>query len=257
MPRVEYPQILRKSDWDINKGVVAKMHGETGLGAACETAERKYHLINWRIVEASNPNADAKFVDGLMRVEFRRHILPASEYMLELKGKCDEVAAQFKQSRTIAVSSRLHVEKMSQTAAAFSRQLRDTHEMKFETVLSSPVWLHKFQGHCRSEFNDNELDFLVACRNAQHYPEFPPTGRVVMPAERARAIFDEFIVDGARRQINLAGSIQNPLWDAGKGNRLAQADWQPAILACYRLLRADPFVRFMRKQRESDLTMRW
>src|ERR1044071_2028759 len=178
--------------------------------------------------------------------------------MLELKNKCDQVAAQFKQSRTIPVSSRLHVERMSQTAEAFSRQLRDTSEMKFETVLSSPVWLHKFQAHCRSEFNDNELDFLVACKNAQYYPEFPPTSRAVLPAVQARQIFNEYILDGARRQINLAAHIQLPLWEAGKDDRLlAQADWQPAMQACYRLLRADPFVRFMRNQREKDPTLRW
>jgi len=193
-----------------------------------------------------------------MRVEFRRHILPASEYVLELKDKCDDVAAQFKQSKTIPLSSRLHVERMSQTAAAFARQLRDTAEMNLETVLSSPVWLHKFQAHCRGEFNDNELDFLVACKNAQHHPEFPPTGRVTLSAERARAIFDEFIKDGVRRQINLAADIQIPLWDAAKQkDGLAKADWQPAIRACYRLLRADPFLRFMNRQREKEPTLRW
>jgi len=257
MARIEYPQILRKSDWDINKGVIAKMSGETGLGTACEAAERKYNLINWRIFGPSAPNADTKFVESLTRVEFRRHVLPASEYMLELKSKCDEVAAQFKQSRTIPISSRLHVERMSEAAAAFARQLRNTHEMKFEAVLSSPMWLHKFQAHCRGEFNDNELDFLVACKNAKHYPEFPPTGRVVLSPERARAIFDEFIKDGVRRQINLAADIQNPLWDADKAGGLADANWQPAIHACYRLLRTDPFVRFMNKQREKDPTLRW
>src|SRR4051812_24089121 len=128
MRKAEYRLIAKRPNWDTNRGVVEKMPGETGLGAACETAERKYSLINWRIFEgASEKNlqtADADFVDQLMEVEYRRHVIPAADSVLELKAKCDEVAGKFKESRTIPSSSRLHVEKMAKAAGEFSGQLR-------------------------------------------------------------------------------------------------------------------------------------
>ena len=260
MPRVDYPRILTKFDWDANKGLIAKMHGETGLGAACETAERKYSLINWRIFDASSSNSqhgDSIFIKELTEVEFRRHVLPAAEYMLELKGKCDQVATSFQHSKTIPGSSRLHVERMSEAAEAFARELRGVEKLKLAALLYSPVWRQRLLDHCRREFSAENLEFLLAVTTGRFYPIFPPTERIILPAEQARAIFSEFIAAGAPKLINLPSDIRAKLVKAagikdGEEGCLAKADWRDAVYDIYRLVQKDTLRRFNDKVNRTD-----
>jgi len=252
MPRVDYPRILTKFDWDANKGLIAKMHGETGLGAACETAERKYNLINWRIFDASNSNShhgDTIFINQLTEVEFRRHVLPAAEYVLELKGKCDQVATSFQHSNAIPMSSRLHVEKMSEAAETFSRELRGVEKLKLAALLYSPIWRQRLLAFCQSEFSSENLEFLLAVTTGRFYPIFPPTERILLPAGQAREIFSKFIAGAAPKQINLPNDIRAKLVTAagikdGEKGCLAEADWRDAVYDIYRLVQKDTLRRF-------------
>jgi hypothetical protein len=51
--RPEYPQILKKSDWDSKKGTVAKIAGRTGVGEAMAVCERAYADVKWAELELS------------------------------------------------------------------------------------------------------------------------------------------------------------------------------------------------------------
>jgi hypothetical protein len=56
--RPDYPAVLTKTNWDKNKGVVAKMAGATGVGDALSKLEAAYKAVDWKKFEiASNkPN---------------------------------------------------------------------------------------------------------------------------------------------------------------------------------------------------------
>ena len=251
MPRVDYPRILTKFDWDANKGLIAKMYGETGLGAACETAERKYNLINWRIFDASNSNhhGDTIFINQLTEVEFRRHVLPAAEYVLELKGKCDQVASSFQHSRTIPISSRLHVEKMSEAAEIFSRELRGVEKLKLAALLYSPIWRQKLLAFCQSEFSSENLEFLLAVTTGRFYPIFPPTERILRPPGRLAKSLASSSQPTPLSRSDLPNDIRAKLVTAagikdGDKGCLAEADWRDAVYDIYRLVQKDTLRRF-------------
>lgn len=47
----DYPTVLTKSNWDKNKGVVAKMAGATGVGEALAKLESAYKAVDWKKFE--------------------------------------------------------------------------------------------------------------------------------------------------------------------------------------------------------------
>jgi hypothetical protein len=52
--RPDYPAILTKTNWDKNKGVVAKMAGATGVGDALSKLEAAYKAVDWKKFEIAN-----------------------------------------------------------------------------------------------------------------------------------------------------------------------------------------------------------
>jgi hypothetical protein len=56
--RPDYPAVLTKTNWDKNKGVVAKMAGATGVGDALSKLEAAYKGVDWKKFEiaANKPN---------------------------------------------------------------------------------------------------------------------------------------------------------------------------------------------------------
>ena len=53
-----YPAVLTKTNWDKNKGVVAKMAGATGVGDALSKLETAYKAVDWKKfqIAANKPN---------------------------------------------------------------------------------------------------------------------------------------------------------------------------------------------------------
>ncbi len=56
--RPAYPAVLTKSNWDKNKGIVAKMAGATGVGEALAKLESAFNAVDWKKFEiaANKPN---------------------------------------------------------------------------------------------------------------------------------------------------------------------------------------------------------
>ena len=54
----DYPAVLTKTNWDKNKGVIAKMAGATGVGDALSKLEAAYKAVDWKKFEiaANKPN---------------------------------------------------------------------------------------------------------------------------------------------------------------------------------------------------------
>ena len=65
-----YPKKLLKSEWDKNKGIIAKVrHGETGVGAAMEKLKAAYDAVGWvklqKTTGNTNPNSSKDGLKGI------------------------------------------------------------------------------------------------------------------------------------------------------------------------------------------------
>ena len=123
----EYPKILTKKDWDKNKGVIAKMHGETGIGAKMEAVQKLYDDVDWDAInmtgkrknwtwgqDISQPNWDKVY--NAAKAEVAGNLAKVSKALYELRDLAQEAQAKFKKSKTIPASSTKHVGEIATTA---------------------------------------------------------------------------------------------------------------------------------------------
>ncbi len=115
-----YPESLTKKAWDKSKGTVAKMAGETGVGAALEGLEK-----GWKELDLVNLNPDvvlygAKGLHPDKVLEKVKAVYPKiDKYRAEVKKTVDltkKVAEDFKKNKLIPSSSTKLVEEMNKTA---------------------------------------------------------------------------------------------------------------------------------------------
>ncbi|MEM0982427.1 MAG: hypothetical protein AAGI17_00595 [Planctomycetota bacterium] len=111
--RPDYPKILTKKNWDKEKGVWAKMHGKTGIGAQLEKLETSYKAIDWDAVEmVKNRGPLNKFKlsewDAKRKAaekEVKGNMKKFSETCYKTRDLADGVAKEFKKSKTIPKSA--------------------------------------------------------------------------------------------------------------------------------------------------------
>jgi len=126
-PKPEYPKILTKKDWDKNKGVIAKMHGETGIGAKMEAVQKLYDAVDWDKInmtgrrkgwtwgqDISQPNWDKVYNEA--KAEVVGNLAKVSKALYELRDLAQETQGKFKKSKTIPASSTKHVGEIATTA---------------------------------------------------------------------------------------------------------------------------------------------
>jgi hypothetical protein len=126
MPVREIPKNLTVADWNNKKGVIAKMAGETGIGAALAKLKTAWDKIEW-----SELDPDAAVVKnsktGKMTLELLEKLEPIAKKNInkiepvrkEFKAVADlteRIAAKWKTSKIIPSSSRKHVETMHTAA---------------------------------------------------------------------------------------------------------------------------------------------
>ena len=72
-----YPKYLLKSEWDKNKGIIAKIrHGETGMGAALDTVKEAYDAVGFAKLQKATgntkPNTAKGALDGITRADLQQ-----------------------------------------------------------------------------------------------------------------------------------------------------------------------------------------
>jgi hypothetical protein len=123
----EYPKILTKKDWDKEKGIIAKMHGETGIGANMEAVQKLYDAVDWDKInmtgqrkgwtwgqDISQPKWDKVYSDA--KAEVLGSLAAVSKGLYELRDLAQETQDKFKKSKTIPSSSTKHVAEIAKTA---------------------------------------------------------------------------------------------------------------------------------------------
>jgi hypothetical protein len=133
MPVRELPKILRVTDWNAKKGVIAKMAGETGIGAELKKLQDVYDKTPWDVldpdaaVNATKKRGSSALVDQLFpaakaqsgKVEvLRKQLFAFADF-------ADKVEAKFQKSKVIPSSSTKHVKTMAAEARTFATSLKN------------------------------------------------------------------------------------------------------------------------------------
>jgi hypothetical protein len=134
MPVRTIPKILTVADWNRNKGVIAKMAGETGIGAALAKLKTEFDKIPWDVLDpdaalAKDGNTGIQTIAKLDKLE----PLARAQYG-KVKETRDELAAivklttaieaKWRTSKVIPNSSRKHVGQMKVEAGNFDIALK-------------------------------------------------------------------------------------------------------------------------------------
>jgi hypothetical protein len=122
--RPEYPQILKKTDWDNKKGAFAKIAGKTGVGEAAAECERRYAAVQWQKLELAKT---APGVNSFTKADWDRRLADAKtevtgnlrqlvEALYKLRDVAKAAEAKFKSNKLIPSSSTAHVAQLAQAA---------------------------------------------------------------------------------------------------------------------------------------------
>lgn len=130
MPAPQLPAILTESDWDRNKGTIAKMAGETGIGAALKNVKRTFDAVDFKKFDpalackgAIAPSDIDRAVNELAN-EFRSKVEPLRAELAKTHDLGNQIATKFKSNKLIPSSSTEHVLKLAAAAMQFMAQLK-------------------------------------------------------------------------------------------------------------------------------------
>jgi hypothetical protein len=153
----DYPKILTRKDWDKNKGVIAKMHGETGLGKKMDDVEKLFNAVDWDKINMFAHRMDWRTVTAAAWDKVRDNSIKevegplskVSKALYELRDLARDVQADFKKSKTIPASSSKHVGEIAAEADAFGVKL---NKNSMSSVLSKMY--DEYLEHVQKNFLD-------------------------------------------------------------------------------------------------------
>jgi hypothetical protein len=136
----EIPNILTPADWNKQKGIIAKMAGETGLGAQMTKLQSTFNAVNWERFDANAVvNAkDLKVVDDALaaaKAEYPK-VENVRKELRVLEDLAKRTEAKFKSNRLIPSSSVAHVGRIAAEAdrMAVACKSMDAEFKRFEEV---------------------------------------------------------------------------------------------------------------------------
>jgi hypothetical protein len=125
---LEYPKILTDADWQKQKGIVAKMVGETGMGAAMQKCKAVYDTINWMPLTALSTykNEEALAQAKAAAMQEGKKFETFRTALFALRDHAKKVHDKFKAHKLIPKASSDHVAAIiaacEQTAVAAKSQ---------------------------------------------------------------------------------------------------------------------------------------
>jgi hypothetical protein len=136
----DYPKLLTAADWQKNKGNVAKLKGETGLGDALKEAEAAYvtfekgHHDN-QIASCNNDSQVTKV--GSVADDVLRRFEKAMDSAAQL---ATTVAKAYKESKVVGKTTREHVEEIAEAAKNDSKFRKAMNAAHMEFVEGCMVY---------------------------------------------------------------------------------------------------------------------
>jgi len=132
MPKLAYPDVLKKANWDKQQGIITKLlKKETGIGAACEKADAAYAKIKWeglngKLALTCKDAAQYKAFMAKLKTEYDASVIPARNALMALGALAKKVAGEFAASTVVPKETRAYAEKVSVEANRFSVQVEQS-----------------------------------------------------------------------------------------------------------------------------------
>ena len=124
----EYPNILTNANWQKNKGKIAKMAGETGIGDLMKKCWDTYQGINWRkfqlieVAAGQGMNWTQQDIDDAYKEALKEggKIKVLDDASRALERSALALAAEWKKDKLIPAASAKHVQLVSDEAKKFN-----------------------------------------------------------------------------------------------------------------------------------------
>ena len=117
------PEILTQKSWDKNKGTVAKMAGETGVGAALKKLAELHAKTDWKKLDYGVPSDGFSMTSAEAKKHFEagkafanKELIAVSNEFKAVRDLCEATAKKFKANKLIPAASIKHVEEMQKAA---------------------------------------------------------------------------------------------------------------------------------------------
>jgi hypothetical protein len=118
---IDYPKALDPAQWDANKGTLAKMAGETGIGAQLKKLQAAHKQISWEQLTAYgygklHNHAEVDEAEKKAKAYFKAKVVPYSLLAGETMNLALAVAKKFAANKLIPKASTLYVAQIAKSA---------------------------------------------------------------------------------------------------------------------------------------------
>ena len=124
------PSVLTESDWNKKKGIIAKMAGETGIGAQLKKVETTYEKVDWTVFDAKAVSKTVQSKDDVDKAILTAKKVYSSDVekhraeLSKLRDLASKAALSFKKNKLIPKASVEVAEAISSSADRFFVQLK-------------------------------------------------------------------------------------------------------------------------------------
>ena len=118
---LSYPAALLPASWDKNKGTIAKMAGETGIGAALAALKQKHARIDWTLLTASGYGklhnaAEVDSAEKNAKSYYAKNVMPYADEARSVRELAKKVGAKFAANKLIPKASTMTVLEIARQA---------------------------------------------------------------------------------------------------------------------------------------------
>ncbi len=131
MAQPAWPALLTNKDWQKKKGIIAKIAGETGIGAALNAGEAAFKKIDWKKMDATTIMPAERDVDNIeaKQKEAAAHyssvIEPARAKLRDIRDAAASTASEWRKNKAIPSSAVKAVEAIGASASFLATELKD------------------------------------------------------------------------------------------------------------------------------------
>lgn len=126
MPIPTIPPILTEADWNKHKGVIAKMAGETGIGAAMKSFKAAFDRVEWIHFSVKQSYKNIAEIDAQQKAVMAEgsKIEPIRKELFKLRDVAKAAEEKFKKSKLIPSTSTQQVQKIQKAAEDFALTMK-------------------------------------------------------------------------------------------------------------------------------------
>ncbi len=209
---IPYPAILTKAEWDKQKGILAKVKGETGVGAACDKAESAYDGIDWTefniegVLKAGDAVAIREHVNAAKLV-YKEKVMPTSAALMTLSSTAAKAAGTLN-ANALTKSAGAVALQISSKAKEFAQllvhhcELLQNEFVRLDGILLRQATLQFDQIWANAKLKEKLLEQCKVDHCEENYYFLHEYGSSAPKGPKGIAMYAKFIAPGAPMEIN-------------------------------------------------------